>query len=56
MQAPGEPVSRIRLGPGLQPGMLLAHARDRLDALERMRERVDPLLTQAIELGPPLSE
>ena len=56
MQAPGEPVARLGLRPRLEPLVLRTHARDRLDALERVRERVDPLLAQAIELGPPLGE
>src|SRR5204862_1305752 len=56
MQPPGEPVPRLGLGARLEPRVALAHAGDRLDALERVRERVDPPLTQAIELGSALGE
>ena len=50
---PRDAVRDRRLLPGRQPLVRRQHGRDRLDPVEVMRERLNPLRPQALELRPP---
>ncbi len=51
-QPPRDPVADVGLLTGRQPGMRRAHAGDRLDAVELVGERIDPVGAQRLELAP----
>ena len=55
-QPAGDAVAHLGLLPGLQALVRRAHRGDRLDARVGVRERVDPVRAQALELLPPDGE
>jgi hypothetical protein len=56
VQAAGHAIARLGVLPGGQALVLGVHEGDRLDARERVRERLDAVGAQALELGAPRRE